>query len=132
LFHAVHAEARKRKLDHDALHDMCVRNYGVRSMSELSDAQLLAIYRSWTGKVLRSRGKLPARGEAAKSGAAAEMVSAEDLAMLDQEWAKRGLGVDGRAAFVRRQLRGRDVIRTRRDWVRVMGGIRQMNRRDGI
>jgi hypothetical protein len=131
LFHAVHAEAAKRKMEHSDLHDMCARNYGVHSMSEMTDAQLLEIYRGWTGRVLKYRGKLPTRGEAA-STSSSEMVSGEDLLALDQECAKRGLSAEGRSNFVRRQLRGRDIIRTRRDLVRVLAGIRAMNRREGL
>jgi hypothetical protein len=128
LFQAVHAEASKRKMDHDALRDMCKANFGVHSMADVTDAQLLGIYRQWTGKTLKYRGRLPRREETPD----AEMVSGADLADLDQEFAKRAISGDGRANFIRRQLRGRDIIRTRRDFVRVMSGIRAMNRRDKL
>jgi len=130
LFSAVHAEAVKRGLDHDALHAMACERYGVHSMSELTEEQLLAIYRGWTGKGLKGVGKLPKRGELAAKGD--EMVSPADLEMLAREFAKRGLGADGQRNFVRRQLRGRDEIRSRKDLVRVMGGLRAMNRREGV
>jgi len=128
LFHAIHAEAAKRKLDHDALHDMMVERFKVRSMSELSDKQLETVYHGWTGKGLKRAGKLPKRGELAKQGD--EIVSPADLEMLAQEFAKRELGADGQRNFVRRQLHGREEIRTRKDIVRVLGGLRAMNRRE--
>lgn len=128
LFKAVHAEAEKRRMDHDALHDLVCSQFSVHSMSEATDPQLLGLYRQWTGKTLKYRGKLPQRNESSDL----EMVSGEDLIGLDQEFAKRGITGDGRANFIRRQLRGRDQIRTRKDFVRVMGGIRAMNRRDGV
>ncbi len=130
LFRAIHAEALKRKLDHDALHAMAHDRFGVHSMSELTDEQLLSIYRGWTGKGLRRAGRLPSRGELAAKGE--EMVSAGDLEELAQAFSARGLGIDGQANFVRRQLRGRAEIRTRKDFVRVMGGLRAMNRRAGV
>ena len=127
LFKAVHAEAVKRKIDHDALHDLCVDRFAVHSMSEVTDAQLLSLYKQWTGKTLRARVKLPPRG----TEVGIQMVSGEELIVLAQEFAKRGLGVEGQVSFIRRQLRGRDTLRTRADFKRVLGGIRAMNRRDG-
>lgn len=131
LFRAVHAEAKKRKMDHDALHDMCRTRFGATSMSALTDAQLQTIYSDWTGHGLKRRAPLPKRGEV---GTKALMVMAtpEDLEMMEAEFAKRNLGTESKRAFIRRQLRGRDVLRTRGDVVKVTAGIRAMNRRDGI
>jgi hypothetical protein len=126
LFAAVHAEGAKRGFDHDGLRDLFHTNYGTRSLAQATDAQLLAVYRGWTGKTLKYMGKLPRRAE----GQDLQIVSGADLSDLAQEFAVRGLGEEGKAAFIRRQLRGRDVIRTRRDFVRVMAGVRAMNRRD--
>ena len=131
LFRAVHAEAKKRKLDHDAIHDMCRQRFGVESMSKLTDGQLQTIYTDWTGHGLKRRAPLPKRGEVGTK-VLAVMATPEDLEMLEAEFAKRNLGADGRRAFIRRQLRGREVLRTRGDVVRVTAGIRAMNRRDGI
>lgn len=129
LFKAVHAEALKRKLDHDALHDMCVANYKVHSMGQLTDAQLLGIYRGWTGKTLRSRAKL---GERNWKDAPASMVSGEEITAIAGEFAKRGMGLEAQKNFVRRQLKGRDVIRTRHDYVRVLHPLKAMNARDNL
>src|SRR5882762_6235393 len=95
-------------------------------MSKLEDNHLLSIYRGWTGKTLKTGGKLPRRGETAKL----ELASPLDLELVDQEFANRGLGEAQQAAFLRRQLRGRTEIRTRADAVRVLGGLRAMNRRE--
>jgi hypothetical protein len=130
LYRAVHAEAKKRGYDHDALHDLCQERFGARSMSLVTDQELLSIYFGWTGKGLKRLGKLPSRGELNTKGR--EMVAAEDLVTLDAEFAKRGLGAEGKQNFIRRQLGGRDVIRTRRDMVQVLAGIRAMNRREGL
>lgn len=132
LFSAVHAEAAKRGMDHDELRRVCQQNYGVHSMSEMTEVNLMKIYQGWTGKGLRRRARLPQRGEAAatKSGEV-QMASGEELVELDAEFARRGLGEEGRENFIRRQLGGRLVVRTRRDFVKVLGGLRAMNRRDG-
>ena len=131
IFRAVHAEAIKRKLDHDGLHDLCKSRYSVHSMSELTDGQLLGIYHEWTGKTLKRRVKLPAAGSAEKQ-VVEQMVSGEDLILLDQEFAKRNWGQETRGKFIARQLRGRQVIRSYGDFARVLGGVRAMNKRDGI
>ena len=38
---AARAEAGKRGMDHDALRDMCRQNYGIHSMGELNEVQLM-------------------------------------------------------------------------------------------
>ena len=126
LFRAVHAEAAKRGLDHDALHAMAKKTYGAHSMSALTDAQLLAIYRGWTGHPLRRKSELARPGWQEEPPA---MVSGEEIVTLDQEFAKRGLGDAGRRNFVRRQLRGRDQVRTRSDYIKVLHGLRAWNAR---
>ncbi len=129
LFKAIHAEAAKRRIDHDGLHDVCSERFGVRSMSDLSDVQLHALYRAWTGKQLKRRASLPRRG--ADPVRDMQMVSGEEAIMLEQEYAKRGWGKETSRNFVRRQLRGREEIRTYKDWRRVFQGVRAMNRREG-
>lgn len=129
LFKAVHAEAAKRQLDHDALHDLCVSRFNVHSMGEVTDAQLLFLYREWTGKTLKTRAEKPRRGTAGEDRL--RMVSGEELVALSQEFATAQMGIESQAAFVRRQLRGRDQIRTRGDFARVYNGLHAMNRRNG-
>jgi hypothetical protein len=132
LFKAVHAEGLKRGMDHDGLHDMFARVFAVHSMADATDHQLAGIYREWTGHTLKNRAKLPRRGEAAKQRSAAQMVSGEEIITLDAEFALRNMGLEGRANFVRRQLRGSDQVRTRADWARVITPLRAMNRKDGL
>ncbi len=131
LFRAVHAEAARRKLDHDALHDMVLARFKKPSMAKLTDGELLMIYRDWTGHGLKQPGRLPRKGEVA-AGVPAEMIDPKDLEMMAAEFAKRGMSDHGRQAFLRRQLRGRDVLRTRRDVVKVTAALRAMNRREGL
>lgn len=130
LFKAIHAEAAKRKIDHDALHDLFVSRCHVRSMADVSDHDLERVYKEWTGKGLKRRTALPKRGEATADSA--QMITGEELMVLDQEFSRRAMGQDGRRTFIRRQLRGRDVIRSRRDYAKVFNGIRAMNRRDSL
>ena len=129
LFSAVHAEGAKRKIDHDALHDIVCARFGVHSMADVTDAQLAGLYHEWTGHGLKRRAALPRKGEAGRKTLEAQIVSGEELIALGQEFAKRGIGEAGRGDFVARQPRGRREIRTRRDWVKVIGGLRAMNRR---
>ena len=132
LFRGLHSEGVKRGIDHDGLHDLCCREFAVRSMGDATDHQLEGLFRRWTGHTIRGRGKLPRRGEAAKAASAAQMVSGEEINMLEAEFALRDLGTEGRANFVRRQLRGRDQVQTRADWARVITPLRAMNRKDGL
>lgn len=130
VFRALHAEARKRGVDHDGLHEIALLRHGVRSMSDMTDEQLLGLYRAWTGKTLRRRAELPRRGK--DPVADLRMVSGEEMIALDQEFAKRGWGPETKQNFVRRQLKGRESIRSYRDWKRVFNGVRAMNRREGL
>jgi len=127
LFRAVHAEAGRRKIDHDGLHDLCRHRFGVSSMADLTEEQLEAIYRAWTGHGIRTK-PLPKRGYARTNET--EMVSPDDLETLARAFARRDWGEETQRNFIRRQLRGRDQIRTRRDFWKVFSGVRAMNRRD--
>lgn len=128
LFKALHAEAVKRGMDHDALRD----TFGVQSMSTISTEQLQARLKDWTGKGIRRVTPLPRRGYGKKAGPL-EMVTAEDLATLAEAFERRGMDKIAQECFIFRQLGGRDsVIRTRGDFHKVFSGIRAMNRRDGL
>jgi hypothetical protein len=98
-------------------------------MSEMTDGQLLAVYRDWTGKTLKRRSTLANPGWKERPDG---MVSGEEINTIAQEFAKRNLGHDGQRAFVRRQLDGREEIRSRKDYVRVLHGLRAMNEREGL
>jgi hypothetical protein len=96
-------------------------------MGELSEGQLLALYKAWTGHTLRRKVPLPKRG--CLKVRDEEMVSGDDLETLGRAFALRGWGKDTQAAFIRRQLGGRAQIRTKKDFWRVFSGVRAMNRR---
>jgi hypothetical protein len=129
LFRAVHAEAAKRKIDHDGLHDIVKARFGNRSMGDCTDRQLLLLYKDWTGKGLKREAKLPRRGERVTGGLT--FVSNLELAELDGIYAQLDWSAEQRQAFVRRQLRGRESIRTRGDWTAVLFGARAILRRGG-
>ncbi len=126
LFRAVHAEAARRGIDHVSLSEICRNRFGVESMGDLADDKIEDIYRSWTGHGIRGRA-LPKRGYAKTSEL--EIVSPQDVETLARAFAKRGWGEETQRNFIRRQLGGRDEIRTRRDFWKVFSGVRAMNRR---
>jgi hypothetical protein len=126
-FRAVHAEALKRGLDHDALRDVCRQQFGVHSMGQLNEGQLIQLYKGWTGKGLRRLHPLPKRGR--QPGDEGQIVSSGDLEVLGLEFAQAAWGPETQRSFIRRQLRGRDQIRTHADFKRVFQGIRAINRR---
>ncbi len=132
LMQALHAEAAQRGMDHDALRDVARMKFGVTSMGLLKFGQLKTLFRDMTGKlfVTHKAPDLPRRGYG-KQGEL-EIVSGEELELLERAFAKRGWGPETKAQFVRRQLNGRDQIRTRADFHRVFSGVRAMNRRDKL
>ena len=133
LFRAIHAEARKKGLDHDALHDICLLKFQASSMAALDPAQLKTLFRDLTGKNLRParrQSPLPRAGYGTHNEPL-ELVTPDDLETLARACAIRGWGQDTLRAFIIRQL-GHDQIRTRRDCHRVFSPLRAMNRRDGL
>jgi hypothetical protein len=80
---------------------------------------------------VKRRAELPRRGDAAK-GTGERMVSGDELMEFERQCAKRNWGEETRRNFLRRQLDGRDRIRTRRDFARAYNGVRAMNRREGL
>ena len=88
--------------------------------------------RSWTGKTVR-KSPLPRKGYAARCEATGqiEMVSGEDLTLMADAFQRRGWTAEQQRNFIRRQLGGRETVRTRKDFHRVFSGVRAMNRRDG-
>jgi hypothetical protein len=127
---AIHAEGLKRGLDHEALRDVCRAKFGVASMAELSAGQKKQLFRDLAGKnFVTHRMRLPERGYAQQGKL--EMISPAELETLERAFALRGWGPETKKAFVRRQLGGREEIRTRADFQRVFRGVQAMNRRDG-
>jgi hypothetical protein len=128
LFRAVHAEGLKRGMGHAELREVCRERYGVASMQQLDDEKLQELYRGWTGHGLRRRTAMPKKGSGRSVGLA-EMVTGEDLQTLANAFAARGWGKETQREFIRRQLGGREQIRTRGDFWKVFSGVRAMNRR---
>lgn len=123
VMRALHAEAAKRKIDHDGLRDL----FRVRSLSTVETGEIVKVLNSW-GKRMR-QSVLPRKGYAA-AGGAVEMVSGEDLTLLGDAFQRAGWGENQQRAFIRRQLGGRETIRTRKDFHRVFSGMRAINRRE--
>lgn len=121
----LHAEAAKRKIPHEDLREM----FGVHSLSVVDVDALLRMLRGWKLRVPRKTA-LPRKGDQALQPGTPQMVSGEDLETLARAFAQRGWGLDTQRNFIRRQLRGREVVRTVADFQRVFSGVRAMNRRD--
>lgn len=121
---ALHAEAIKRGISHEDLREM----FSVHSLGLVETKDLVNQLRAW-GKRMRVS-QLPRKGYATKAAASPEMVSGEDLTLLGDAFQRRGWTQDQRNNFIRRQLGGRETIRTRADFHRVFSGVRAMNRRD--
>jgi hypothetical protein len=141
-FRGLHAEASRRGLSHDALHELARSRYGVDSLAKLTDAQLRSWYREICGRGFRhpgvaSRAAADAAGKAGRrvaSGAppkVVRMVSGDDLAMLAELAFSIGWTREGLEKFVRRQL-SRDAIRTVAEFNRVLWGLKAQARRKGL
>ena len=126
-FRALHAEAAKRKIDHDGLRDV----FGVKSLADVATHELVSRLKDWTGKGLRRVTALPRKGYLQKKGPT-ELVSEEDLRTLAEAFGHRSMDENAQWLFIQRQLGGRDKIRTRADFHKVFSGVRAMNRRDGL
>ena len=126
VMRAIHAEAKKRGIDHDGLHDIAAMRWSVKSMADATAEQLYGLYHEWTKKGLRRRNT---KGFA--PGQKTEFVSGEDLIELAEAFAVRGWGEDTQCNFIRRQLKGRDRVSTRGDLRKVLFAVRAMTKRDG-
>jgi hypothetical protein len=115
--------------------------FKVRSLSTVETNDLVGLLKQWTGRAVRKSRpsrksawparpaeQMPRRGYG-KNGET-ELVGGDDLNTLAEAFAQRNMGKEAQANFIRRQLRGRDSIRTRADFHRVFSGVRAMNRRD--
>lgn len=122
LLKALHAEGKKRGFDHEALREL----FNCHSLSTVETPALQKCLLSW-GKKMRAS-PLPRRGYA-KSGEL-EIVAGEDLNLLAEAFQRRGWTPDQQRNFIRRQLGGREHIRTKADFHRVFSGVRAINRRD--
>ena len=80
------------------------------------------------GKKMRAA-PLPRKGYG-KDTNEVELVSAENITLLGDAFQQRGLTPEQQRNFIRRQLGGREVVRTNADFHRVFSGIRAINRRE--
>lgn len=136
LMGALHSEGVKRGFDHDRLRELCGERYGVESMKDLSIDQMDDLFKHWLGRRFprarrtAARPPLPARGAAQES--VSEIVSPQHLETLGRAFGMRGWGPKTKREFIRRQLGGREQIRTKADFQKVFRGVQAINRRDGI
>jgi len=142
MMRGLHAEASKRGLSHDGLHELVEKRYGVASLSQLSEAQLREWYREFSGKGFRHPGmgsasRRRAAGTAGKKAGSmpaprvVELAGADDIAMLIDLAARIGWSVTALHKFVARQL-GREQIRTMADVNKVLWALKAIARRRGI
>ncbi len=123
LIRALHAEGRKRGMDHDALRDM----FRVPSLSTVPVDELERTLKGWTGKGLRRNTPLPRRGYG--SSTFVELAGLDEFTTLVNAFAIAQMDSEAQKSFIRRQLRGREAIRTVADFHKVFSGLRAMNRR---
>jgi hypothetical protein len=148
MMRGLHAEASKRGLSHDGLHELVEKRYGVASLSQLSEAQLREWYREFSGKGFRHRGMGSASRRRAAGAAGRrqpdqpinrstdqskviELASADDIAMLIDLAGQIGWSVTALHKFVARQI-GRENIRTMAEFNKVLWALKAIARRKGI
>jgi len=79
--------------------------------------------KGWTGKGLRRNAPLPRRGYG--SSTFVELAGLEDFATLANAFAVAQMNGEAQKTFIRRQLRGRDTVRTVADFHKVFSGYGQ-------
>ena len=142
LLRALHAEGRKRGLGHDALHDLAVEHFGVDSLSRLTHPQARGLFKRVAGRQfhakrhrIRSVERRKAAGTEGRKGLkqnVTTMISPADCALLYEiAYGKLGWAEQTLKRFIRRQLRGRDQIRTMGDLNAVLWPVKRMARERG-
>ena len=136
---ALHAEAAKRDLSHQDLSEMAGKRYGVGSMSDLNEGKLRDLFRDLTGKPfrakhpgMRNRQHRQAAGTAGRKNAnhkVVEMADATDVEMVYQLAYALGWTLQTIKTFIRRQLGGRDQLRTMADVNKVLWGLKAIAKR---
>ncbi len=140
LVRALHAEARKRGWGHADLHDEAAERFGAASISALSDEQIKDWFLAMTGRMFRAKHsgiadkrRRQAAGTAGRKTAAAKtnvvhLASADDVELLYQVAYKIGWDKQRLKGFIRRQLKGRETIRTLADLNKVLWPLKRMAR----
>ena len=136
---ALHAEAAKLGLSHQDLSEMAGQRYGVASMAALDDGQLRDLFLDLTGRVfhpkhpgMQNRQRRKAAGTAGRKDASnkvVEMAATVDVEMVYQLGYALGWTQQTIKTFIRRQLRGRDQLRTMADVNKVLWGLRAIAKR---
>ena len=133
----------KKDLDHDALHAQAVERFSVDSIAVLTEEQLRELFRGLAGRPFRAkhpgvRGKQrrQAAGMAGRKGPAAEgekkvvhLATTADVEMVYD--AAYAIGWDQKRliSFIRRQLEGKETIRTLAECNKVLWPLKAMGRR---
>ena len=138
ILRALHAEGKKRGLDHGGLREIASQRFGVSSVSALTEDQMKTLYRDWTGQVfhskrhaIRNKARRHAAGTAGRKDAPSKvehLVSGDDLEMLGSYAARLGWGTETLGKFIRRQLGGRETIRTVADLNKVLWPMKRILR----
>ena len=144
LLRAVHAEAAKRDLDHDALHAQAVERFGVDSIAVLTEQQLRELFRGLAGRPYRAkhpgvRGneRRQAAGTAGRNkGQAADggkevvhLATTADVQLCYDAAYAIGWDQERLISFIRRQLKGKEQIRTLAECNKVLWPLKAMGRR---
>ena len=142
ILRALHAVGAKRRLGHEEIRAISRERFGVGSMGDLEVDQVRALYGQVVGWEFRSkhpgirdRRRRKAAGTAGRDngqGGRAKIVHVvrpEDVELLHQ-FAHGRLGWTEKAlkGFIRRQLRGRQQIRTLADLNAVLWAVKRMVR----
>lgn len=137
---AIFAEARKRGVSHEELHDTIWLAYQKRSLKDLTAAQSIELIQGLRGESEPQRDIPPDRRRAMNAhgrkdydttGEAAYMVNDAEMNILRKAATLRGWSDETLHDFVERQLGHRNV-RTMADFNKVLWPLKRMNKRDGL
>ena len=136
---ALHAEGLKRGLSHQDLSEMAGQRYGVASMAALDDGQLRDLFLDLTGRLfhpkhpgMRNRQRRQAAGTAGRKDGnpkLVEMAATADVEMVYQIGYSLGWTRQTIQTFIRRQLGGREQLRTMAEVNKVLWGLKAIARR---
>lgn len=132
---ALHAEARKRGLGHDELHDLALQRFGKGSLGELTAAEL----RRWAGELRRAQTPRSGQGRRRqgtdgtrrqKPSGVVELAGSKELELIGGYAEALGWGRDRLDGFIRRQLGERGKVRTLAEANKVIHGLKALYRRE--
>ena len=145
LLRAVHAEAAKKDLDHHALHAQAVECFGVDSIAVLTEQQLRDLFRGVAGRPYRAKhpgvrgnerrqaagmaGRKKAPGGADVDEKVVHLATTADVQLCYDAAYAIGWDRERLMSFIRRQLGGRETIRTLAECNKVLWPLKAMGRR---